>query len=76
MSGCRRLLLLPAVLILTACIGDLPPGDFPCLVAAGLYDQYNEAYVFSPQGDRKREALARVQAAEEECQLGAEPDGG
>lgn len=63
------------MLILTACIGDLPPDDYPCLVAAGLYDQHNETYVFSPRGDKKREALARVQGAEEQCRLDAERRG-
>jgi len=69
-------MLLPVVLMLTACIGDLPPDEYPCLAAAGRYDQYNEVYVFSPQGDKKREALARAQDAEAQCQLGAEPRGG
>ena len=59
--------MLLATCALSACIGDLPEEDFPCLMAAGLYDKYNEMYVFSPQGDKKRAALAQVEGAEEQC---------
>jgi len=51
------------------CIADLPPTDFPCLVAKDLYNKYNEAYVFSPKGG-KEQTLERVQEAERECAAG------
>ncbi|WOJ95109.1 hypothetical protein R0135_08030 [Congregibacter variabilis] len=57
-------------LVLSACIGDLPEAEFPCLVAQDLYNKYNEAYVFSPQGDKKRQAMARIVAVEEDCRAG------
>lgn len=61
--------LLPAVAacLLAGCIGDLPEEQFTCLIAADLYDQYNEAYVFSPQGEQKRLAMEKSLQAEREC---------
>ncbi|EED34017.1 penicillin amidase family protein [gamma proteobacterium NOR5-3] len=53
--------------VLSACIGDLPEAEFPCLVAKDQYNKYNEAYVFSPQGDKKREAMERIREAEKAC---------
>jgi len=47
-------------IILPGCIGDLPANDYPCLIATGRYDKYNEAWVFSPRIGKKREALARA----------------
>ncbi|MDP5071715.1 MAG: hypothetical protein NWQ45_12535, partial [Congregibacter sp.] len=40
--------------MLSACIGDLSQAEFPCLVEQDLYNKYNESYVFSPQGEKKR----------------------
>jgi hypothetical protein len=52
--------------LLAGCIGELPKADYPCLVDSGRFDTYNEAYVFSPGGD-KTSALERAQLAEREC---------
>lgn len=62
----QGLLITLSCLLLSACIGDLPQEDFPCLIAEDSYNRYNEAYVFSPQGD-KEAALRRIQDAELEC---------
>jgi hypothetical protein len=56
---------------LSGCIGDLPPEDFGCLIAADRYNSFNEAYVFSPRGDKKRLALAAAEDAERQCELPA-----
>lgn len=63
----HRLIALPALLVLPGCIGDLPSAEYPCLIATDGYDKYNEAWVFSPRGDKKREALERAQEAERRC---------
>lgn len=60
---------------LTGCIGDLPQEDFPCLVENDLYNKYNEAYVFSPQGQKKRDAKVIVENVEAECLKGVLPEG-
>lgn len=51
---------------LTGCTGDLPPSDFPCLVAQDRYNKFNETYVFSPMGDKER-AMRHAQDAEAAC---------
>ena len=67
MLGFRCLLVITAGLVLAGCIADLPEAEYPCLVATDAYDRYNEAWVFSPRGDSKREALERAQEAERRC---------
>jgi hypothetical protein len=66
----RALLLSLFATALVGCIGDLPQEEFPCLIAADLYNKYNEAYVFSPQGEQKRLAMERSQKAEQDCASG------
>ena len=56
-----------SVIALAGCVGELPEADYPCLVAQGHFDTYNEAYVFSPGGD-KQATVERAQRAEEDCQ--------
>jgi hypothetical protein len=56
-----------AACLLSGCIGDLPEEQFSCLITADLYDKYNEAYVFSPQGEQKRLAMEKSLQAEREC---------
>lgn len=66
----QRLLIALGCILLSGCIGDLPQADFPCLIEEDLYNKYNEAYVFSPQGDKEK-TLQRIRDAEQEC-LGGE----
>jgi hypothetical protein len=63
----HRPMILLVLLPLSACIGDLPRAEYPCLTATGVYDKYNEAWVFSPRGEKKREALERARDAEQRC---------
>lgn len=64
----RRFVVATLAGLLGGCIGDLPPEDFPCLMEQELYNKYNEAYVFSPQGEKKRQAMDIVREAETTCQ--------
>lgn len=63
----HRPMALLVLMSLTGCIGDLPRAEYPCLIATDVYDKYNEAWVFSPRGDKKREALGRAREAETRC---------
>jgi len=52
---------------LSGCIGDLPASEYPCLVATDGFAKYNEVWVFSPRGDKKRKARASADEAERRC---------
>ena len=67
----HRPIALSALLVLSGCIGDLPRAEYPCLIATDVYDKYNESWVFSPRGDKKREALKRAREAERRCAAAA-----
>lgn len=66
------LLFLAGIFAGLAGCGELPKEDYPCLVAEGRYDTFNEAYVFAPGGE-KEPVVQRAREAEQAClETGAE----
>ncbi|MEE4659287.1 MAG: hypothetical protein V2J89_02395 [Halieaceae bacterium] len=70
-SRSTALLFLAGFLACLAGCGELPKGDYPCLVATDSYETFNEAYVFAPGGD-KQPVIDRAREAEQAC-LETEP---